>query len=80
MRRKRIEKLLKAKILSESLKEGCVITQLAKEYGVSKNTIYGWRSKYKESVPSVCLNAKLLKTSLQAIPNGIPTRAKFNQL
>lgn len=54
MRRKRIEKLLKAKILSESLKEGCVITELAKEYGVSKNTIYGWRSKYKESVPSVC--------------------------
>ena len=45
MRRKRIEKLLKAKIPSESLKEGCVITQLAKEYGVSKNTIYGWRSK-----------------------------------
>jgi len=36
MRRKRIEKSLKAKILSESLKEGCVITQLAKEYGVSK--------------------------------------------
>lgn len=52
MRRKRIEKSLKAKILSESLKEGCVITQLAKEYGVSKNTIYGWRSKYKESAPS----------------------------
>ena len=53
MRRKRIEKLLKAKILSESLKEGCVITQLAKEYGVSKNTIYGWRSKYKESEPAI---------------------------
>ena len=44
MRRKRIEK---------SLKEGCVITQLAKEYGVSKNTIYGWRSKYKESEPAI---------------------------
>ena len=31
MRRKRIEKSLKAKILSESLKEGCVITQLVRE-------------------------------------------------
>ena len=52
MQRKRIKKSLKAKILSESFKEGCVIAQLAKEYKVSKETIYGWRSKYKESTPS----------------------------
>ena len=39
MRRKRIRKSLRTKILTESFKEGCSITKLSKEYGVSKSAI-----------------------------------------
>lgn len=53
MRRKRIRKSLRTKILTESFKEGCSITKLSKEYGVSKSAIYDWRSKYKEPVPKI---------------------------
>ena len=37
----------KEKILQESYEKGCVVTQLAKKYGVPEGTIYGWRQKDK---------------------------------
>ena len=38
----------KEKILQESYEKGCVITKLAKKYGVPEGTIYGWRKKQQE--------------------------------
>lgn len=34
-------------IVAASFKKDCVITELAKSYGVSVKTIYGWRTKFK---------------------------------
>ena len=51
---RKIKPELKSQIIAESMKAGCVITNLAKQYGVSKDTIYGWRTKYNNtsSTPS----------------------------
>jgi len=38
----------KEKILQESYEKGCVVTKLAKKYGVPEGTIYGWRKKQQE--------------------------------
>ena len=38
----------KEKILQESYEKGCVVTKLAKKYGVPESTIYGWRGKDKQ--------------------------------
>lgn len=46
MRGKKIAPELRSQIIAESMRAGCVITNLAKQYGVSKDTIYGWRAKY----------------------------------
>ena len=46
MRGKKFEPELKSRIIAESLKAGCVITELGKQYGISADTIYGWRNKY----------------------------------
>jgi transposase-like protein len=42
-----LEPSLKAKILSESMKPGCVISDLARSYGISPARLYGWRSDLK---------------------------------
>ena len=42
---RKINPELKSQIIAESMKAGCVITDLAKQYGISKVTIYGWRTK-----------------------------------
>ena len=51
---RKINPELKSQIIAESMKAGCVITNLAKQYGISKDTIYGWRTKYNNaaSTPS----------------------------
>jgi transposase-like protein len=46
MRGRKIAPELRSEIIAESLKAGCVISNLAKQYGISKDTIYGWRAKY----------------------------------
>jgi transposase-like protein len=46
MRGKKVSAEIKAGIIAESLRPGCVIANLAKETGISMNTIYSWRSKY----------------------------------
>ena len=44
---------LKAKILLESYKPGCVISDLARSYGLEVSRLYGWRSECnKHSVGS----------------------------
>lgn len=35
----------KRQIISESYVSGCVISQVAQSYGISKGTLYGWRSR-----------------------------------
>ncbi|MCC8369571.1 MAG: transposase [Rickettsia endosymbiont of Oxypoda opaca] len=37
----------KSQIISESYKTGCIISQLAKSYGISVKTLYSWRSRQK---------------------------------
>lgn len=37
----------KNQIISESYKTGCIISQLAKSYGISVKTLYSWRSRQK---------------------------------
>ncbi len=44
----RLKPEIKEKILKESYNAGCVITELAKKYGVPESTIYGWRGKDKK--------------------------------
>jgi transposase-like protein len=56
MQRQKIGEALKTKILAESYEPGCVITKLAKQYGISEGAIYGWRNKSsspQQSVPNV---------------------------
>jgi transposase-like protein len=43
----------KEKILQESYEKGCVITQLAKKYGIPESTIYGWRGKDKQQEKNI---------------------------
>lgn len=49
MRGKQIKPELRSQIIAESMKAGCVVANLAKQYGISKDTIYGWRAKYNSS-------------------------------
>ena len=49
MRGSKIAPELRLQIITESMRAGCVITNLAKQYGISKDTIYGWRAKYNNS-------------------------------
>ncbi|WP_375319139.1 transposase [Candidatus Tisiphia endosymbiont of Oplodontha viridula] len=35
----------KRQIISESYVSGCIISQVAQCYGISKKTLYGWRSR-----------------------------------
>lgn len=37
----------RTQIISESYKPGCIISQLAKSYGISVKTLYSWRSRQK---------------------------------
>jgi len=39
---KKVRSELKNMIIEESLQPGCVVAGLARRYGISKNTIYGW--------------------------------------
>ena len=66
---------LKAKILSESYKPGCVISELARSYGLSASRVYGWRSdcnKYPvghqtsldKQNPSSCEQSKFVELTL----------------
>ena len=49
MRGKEIKPELRSQIIAESMKAGCVVANLAKQYGISKDTIYGWRAKHTNS-------------------------------
>ena len=44
---KKIPSTTKSQILSEALLPGCLISNLAKSYGVSRQIIYSWRKDYK---------------------------------
>ncbi len=48
---------LKRQITNESFAVGCVISQLAKEYGISAKTIYNWRKE--RLCPKNCVNFKI---------------------
>ena len=50
---RKVEPELRRQIIEESKKEGCIITNLAKQYGISKDTIYGWRTKYNNSAATL---------------------------
>lgn len=58
-RRKVVTSEEREQIIGESLKSGCVITELARTYGISADTIYGWRNKHrnKSSISKSNLNA-----------------------
>ena len=43
--KKTISPKLKIKILEESKRSGCVISELAKQYGIKADRIYRWRLK-----------------------------------
>ena len=44
---RKISSTTKSQILSEALMPGCLISNLAKSYGVSRQIIYSWRKDYK---------------------------------
>ena len=43
----KLTKSEKFQILEESYEPGCIISELAKQYGISSKIIYDWRSKKK---------------------------------
>lgn len=49
IKRKTITAEQKAQIISQSYAVGCVVSQLAKSYGISEKTLYGWRSREKSA-------------------------------
>jgi transposase-like protein len=49
IKRKAITAEQKAQIISQSYAAGCVVSQLAKSYGISEKILYGWRSRDKSS-------------------------------
>lgn len=44
---RKISSTTKSRILSESLMPGCLVSDLAKSYGVSRQIMYSWRKDYK---------------------------------
>lgn len=73
------------------MKAGCVITNLAKQYGISKDTIYGWHTKYNNttSTPSTLKcraepsdsNGRFIELTVneaRALPNLQEASLKFN--
>lgn len=44
---KKLTKAEKDQILQVSYEPGCIISELAKQYGISSKIIYNWRSKKK---------------------------------
>lgn len=44
---KKLTELEKVQILQESYESGCIISELAKQYGISAGIIYRWRRKEK---------------------------------
>ena len=50
MRGKKVAAEIKTRVIEESLKPGCVITKLAEKYGLSPESVYGWRSSYNRSL------------------------------
>lgn len=44
----KLTKSEKFQILEESYEPGCIISELAKQYGISSKIIYDWRSKKKK--------------------------------
>ena len=88
---RKIKPELKSQIIAESMKTGCVITNLAKQYGISKDTIYGWRTKYNNtaSTPSALKcraepsdsNGRFIELTVneaRALPNLQEASLKFN--
>jgi len=43
---KKVPAKIKKQIVSESLEPGCVVSQVASKYGVSKQSIYVWRREF----------------------------------
>ena len=91
MSNRKIAPELKSQIIAESMKAGCVITNLAKQYGISKDTIYGWRSKYNNSASTTsALNHRaepsdsndrfieLIVNEARQLPNLQEASLKFN--
>lgn len=63
MRGKKVSEELKARIIEESLKEGCVISELGKRYNLASETIYNWRSSYRKLNSSVKLKKDTVDSS-----------------
>ncbi len=49
---KKIRSELKSMIIEESLQPGCVVAGLARQYGISENTICGWLRRYNKLMVS----------------------------
>ena len=63
MRGKKIPEELKERIIEESLSKDCVVSDLAKRYNLSSETIYTWRSAYKK-LSSVANSAEFVELSV----------------
>lgn len=47
-RKKKIGLEERAKLIEESYRPGCIITELARKHKISSGLLYRWRSKYKQ--------------------------------
>ena len=62
---KKISSQIKAKILEESSRSGCVISELAKRYGIRKELIYTWRGReLKQSSDSKVVKDNFVEAKL----------------
>ena len=79
--RNKISPTLKSQILSESLIPGCVISELAKAYNISKTTIYTWQREEHEIMTDNGNKAydvnNFIELSINQSKNSILNKASF---
>lgn len=70
IRRGLIDEGLRLEILLEAGKAGVVISEVARRYGVSPATVYGWRTEEKKSVSAA--SAPIEFVEFAAISQQVP--------
>ena len=80
MGRVKISQELRLQIIVQSMEPGCDIAELAREHGVSRKSIYLWRSKYKKSITTPIILAGAEETEIFTAKPKSNKSAEFVEL
>lgn len=67
MKKHRIAQDVKEQIINRIKNDGVSVVEVAKDHGVSENTIYGWIAKKTEEQPTVSEIIKLKRENTQLL-------------